>query len=261
MNSKYKEILSQKLQAGIQNEEFIIYMQPKFFTNNQELAGAEALVRWKQNDRIVMPNVFIPLLEKYELITILDSYVFEQTCKFLNKWENQKYKIIPISVNESRQHLYNEKHVEELIQVINKYNVSPSWIELEMTETTVVHNVNLAKQAEKNVHKVGFGVSMDDFGTGYSSFSMLKNINIDILKIDKSFFDDILESKRGKIIVESIINMAHRLNTKVVAEGIEQIEQVRYLDSIGCDMIQGYIFEKPIPISEFEEKYLKNSNL
>lgn len=257
MNSKYREILAQKLQEGIKNEEFLIYLQPKFYTKNQELAGAEALIRWKQNDRIVMPNVFIPLLEKYELITTLDTYVFEETCKFLNKWETNHYKIVPISINESRQHLYNENHVQELIQGINKYNVSPNWIELEMTETTVVHNIALAKQAEQNVHKVGFIVSMDDFGTGYSSFSMLKNINIDILKIDKSFFDDILESKRGKIIVESIINMAHRLNTKVVAEGIETNEQVQYLKSIECDMIQGYIYEKPIPVSEFEKKYLK----
>ena len=130
-------------------------------------------------------------------------------------------------------------------------------IELEMTETTVVNNVELAREAEKNVHKLGFRVSMDDFGTGYSSFSMLKNINIDILKMDKSFFDDILESKRGKIIIESIIDMSHKLNIKVVAEGIETKEQVEYLKSAGCDMIQGYIYEKPIPVIEFEEKYLK----
>ena len=125
-----------------------------------------------------------------------------------------------------------------------------------MTETTVVHNVELAKEAERNVHKLGFIVSMDDFGTGYSSFSMLKNINIDVLKMDKSFFDDVLESRRGKIIIEAVIEMAHKLGIKVVAEGIERKEQVDYLKRIDCDMIQGYYFEKTIKLEEFEEKYV-----
>ena len=125
-----------------------------------------------------------------------------------------------------------------------------------MTETTIVHNVELAKEAERNVHKLGFIVSMDDFGTGYSSFSMLKNINIDVLKMDKSFFDDVLESRRGKIIIEAIIEMAHKLGIKVVAEGIETKEQIDYLKRINCDMVQGYYFEKPIAIEEFATKYV-----
>ena len=161
-------------------------------------------------------------------------------------------------MNESRLHLYNENHINELIDLVNKYNVQPNTIELEMTETTVVHNVELAKEAEKNVHKLGFIVSMDDFGTGYSSFSMLKNINIDVLKMDKSFFDDVLESRRGKIIIEAIIEMAHKLEIQVVAEGIETKEQVDYLKRINCDMIQGYYFEKPITIEELAMKYIKN---
>ena len=204
-----------------------------------------------------MPNVFIPLFEKYSLITILDNYVLEEVFKLMNQWNKKNYRLVPISVNESRKNLYDKNHIDTLIKYINQYNVSPNMIELEMTETTVVDNIELAKEAEKNVHKLGFVVSMDDFGTGYSSFSMLKNINIDILKMDKSFFDDILESKRGKIIIESIIDMSHKLNIKVVAEGIETKEQLDYLKSIDCDMIQGYIYEKPISVALFEEKYLK----
>lgn len=257
MNIKHKKILNDRLNSGMENKEILIYLQPKFYAKTRELAGAEALVRWNRNGRIVMPNVFIPLLEKYELITILDKYVLENICDLINKWSYKGYKIIPISVNESRQNLYNKNHINELIALVDKYNISPSMIELEMTETTVVHNVELAKEAERNVHKLGFVVSMDDFGTGYSSFSMLKNINIDVLKMDKSFFEDILESKRGRIIIESIIEMAHKLNIKVVAEGIENNEQLEYLTKIKCDMIQGYFFEKPISITEFENKYLK----
>lgn len=256
MNNPYKKLLNDILQKGIENKEFLIYLQPKFYVETGELASAEALVRWNRNGKIVMPNVFVPLFEKYELITILDTYVLEEACNLLSKWSEKGYKLVPISVNESRQNLYNPNHIDDLIKLINKYNISPNNIELEMTETTVVHNINLAKAAERNVHKLGFIVSMDDFGTGYSSFSMLKEINIDILKMDKSFFDDILESTRGKIIIESIIEMAHKLDIKVVAEGIETKEQLEYLKNIGCDIIQGYFLEKPITIKEFEDKYL-----
>ncbi len=258
LNLEYRKILEKRLQYGIKNKEFQIYLQPKFYTKTGKLAGAEALIRWKQENELVMPNTFIPLFEKYELITILDTYVLESIFSQLSIWQKKGYKLINISVNESRQHLYNEHHIDDLIHLINEYNVSSNYIELEMTETTIVHNVELAKQAERNVHKLGFKVSMDDFGTGYSSFSMLKNINIDILKLDKSFFDDIIESKRGKIIIEAIINMAHKLNTKTVAEGIETQEQLDYLKRVGCDYVQGYIYEKPITIKEFEEKYISN---
>ena len=237
MNMDYRKILEERLKNGIKNNEFVIYLQPKFYTNTGKLAGAEALIRWNRDGKLVMPNIFIPLFEKYELITELDTYVLENICRLQQQWRKQEYNIVPISVNES--------------------NVQPNTIELEMTETTVVNNVELAKEAEKNVHKLGFIVSMDDFGTGYSSFSMLKNINIDVLKMDKSFFDDVLESRRGKIIIEAVIEMSHKLNIKVVAEGIETKEQVEYLKNIKCDMIQGYYFEKPMTIEKFEEKYMK----
>ena len=257
MNIDYRKILEERLKKGIKNNEFVIYLQPKFYTNTGKLAGAEALIRWNRDGKLVMPNIFIPLFEKYELITELDTYVLENICRLQQQWRKQEYNIVPISVNESRLHLYNENHINDLIDLVNKYNVQPNTIELEMTETTVVNNVELAKEAEKNVHKLGFIVSMDDFGTGYSSFSMLKNINIDVLKMDKSFFDDVLESIRGKIIIEAIIEMSHKLNIKVVAEGIETKEQVEYLKNIKCDMIQGYYFEKPMTIEKFEEKYMK----
>ena len=258
MNMDYKKILEERLKNGIKNNEFVIYLQPKFYTNTGKLAGAEALIRWNRDGKLVMPNIFIPLFEKYELITELDTYVLENICRLQQQWRKQEYNIVTISVNESRLHLYNENHINDLIDLVNKYNVQPNTIELEMTETTVVHNVELAKEAEKNVHKLGFIVSMDDFGTGYSSFSMLKNINIDVLKMDKSFFDDVLESRRGKIIIEAVIEMSHKLNMKVVAEGIETKEQVEYLKNVKCDMIQGYYFEKPMTIEKFEEKYMKH---
>lgn len=257
MNMDYRKILEDRLNKGIKNNEFVIYLQPKFYTNTGKIAGAEALIRWYRDGEMVMPNIFIPILEKYELVTELDTYVLENICGLQQQWKKQGYNIVPISVNESRLHLYNENHINDLLDLVNKYNVQPNTIELEMTETTVVNNVELAKEAERNVHKLGFIVSMDDFGTGYSSFSMLKNINIDVLKMDKSFFDDVLESRRGKIIIEAVIEMSHKLNIKVVAEGIETKEQVEYLKNIKCDMIQGYYFERPLEVEKFENKYMK----
>lgn len=258
MNEDARKMIEKRLQEGIKNNEFLIYLQPKFYAKNSKLAGAEALVRWKRNDDILMPNVFIPIFEEYKIITKLDMYVFEQVCKLLERWNNQKYKSIPISINESRQHLHEFDYIDNLLKVINKYNISHNNIELEMTETAVIQDVDTAKQTERELHKLGFIVSMDDFGVGYSSFSMLKNINIDVLKIDKSFFDDILENNKAKIIIESVIEMCKKLDITTVAEGIESFEQVEYLKKIECDMIQGYVFAKPMSIKEFEEKYINN---
>ena len=147
MNMDYRKILEERLKNGIKNNEFVIYLQPKFYTNTGKLAGAEALIRWNRDGKLVMPNIFIPLFEKYELITELDTYVLENICRLQQQWRKQEYNIVPISVNESRLHLYNENHINDLIDLVNKYNVQPNTIELEMTETTVVNNVELAKDA------------------------------------------------------------------------------------------------------------------
>lgn len=252
-----KKSLKAELERALKREEFVVYLQPKFWTSNEKLAGAEALVRWEHPDKgFLLPNSFVPDLEECGLIEALDTYVLKQVCKKQSQWKKKNYIEVPIAVNESKAHLFNSEHPETLISILEEYRVSPHLIELEMTESTVVHNIEEAKQAERRVHELGFCVSMDDFGTGYSSFSMLKDIHIDILKMDKSFFNGILTNKRAKAIVESVIQMAKRLDIKTVAEGIETEEQVEYLKSIGCDIIQGYYFSKPIPIDEFEKKYL-----
>lgn len=185
----------------------------------------------------------------------MDNYVLEKVCQLQKKWKSQGYTELPIAVNESRKHLYDPYHFLFLKELLEKYQIPARLIELEMTENTVVHNIEVAKQAERNVHALGFIVSMDDFGTGYSSFSMLKDIQIDILKIDKSFFEEITNNKKGRDIIESIISMTKKLQIKTVAEGIENQEQVDYLKQIGCDYIQGYYFSPPVPIEVFEQKY------
>ena len=240
----------------IKNNEFKIYVQPKFDIYTQKIVGGEALIRRIKDNEIIMPKFFIPEYEKIGIIGKLNIYVFENICKKLKEWKEKGYKLIPISINESAKDLYNKSYLDELNKIIKKYEIKPSLIELELTETVVLENIENAKEAEKQVHSLGFIVSMDDFGVGYSSFSMLRKIEIDVLKIDKSFSDEVLNDERGRIIIESIIQMAKRLKIKTVAEGIETKEQVDYLKQIGCDMIQGYYFEKPLPLEEFEEKYL-----
>ncbi len=252
-----KKQIEEDFKKGMQNKEFQVYLQPKFDTKTEEIVGAEALIRRNKQGTILLPQAFVPSYEKTGVITKLDMWVFEQVCKTLNRWIQKGYTLFPISINESRRHLYHKRHVQELERAINHYHIPAQYIELEMTESAVVNNIEVAKEAERKVHQIGFIVSMDDFGTGYSSFHMLRQIEIDVLKIDKKFSDQVLEDERGKIILESIIQMAKRLHIRTVAEGIETKEQVEYLRQIGCDWIQGYYFAKPMTIQQFEEIYLK----
>ena len=248
-------LIKKDFEQAIKNREFKIYLQPKFDSQTEKLVGAEALVRRQKQNQIIFPDDFIPLYEEINIVTKLDLYVLEEVCKTLQEWQEQNHFLF-ISVNESPKHLSNELHGKELINILNQYGVSPSSIELEVTEGAVIQDIEVAKKAQSRVHSLGFTTAMDDFGVGYSSFSMLKNIPIDVLKIDKSFLKDLLQKKRDQIILESVIDMAHKLKIKTVMEGVETKEEVEYLREIGCDILQGYYFSKPIPVNEFEEKYL-----
>ena len=249
--------MEKELLNSIKNNEFVIYLQPKFDTITERIVGAEALVRKLKDGKIIMPDKFIPIYEKNGMITLLDTYVLEEVCKLQKKWKEQNFLLLSVSVNESRHHLKNKNHIKELKEIVNKYKVNPELIELEMTETTIVEDIKLASNAANSVKEIGFKVSMDDFGTGYSAFNILKDIEIDILKIDKTFFENLENNKRAQIIIEAIIRMCKKLNIKTVAEGIETKKQVEFLKKMSCDIIQGYYFSKPVTIEEYEEKYLK----
>lgn len=246
------------IEEEIEENQFVIFLQGKFDTNTEKVVGAEALIRKVKNSQIILPDEFIPNYEVTGEIIKLDMYVLEEVCKLQNKWKKNNLPILPISINESRLHLKNPNHISELKEIVQKYNVNPSNIELEMTETTVVEDIKLAKHAAKNVHELGFKISMDDFGTGYSAFNVLKDIEIDILKIDKSFFQDLETNERAQIIIQTIVEMCKKLKIKTVAEGIENSNQLKFLRNIQCDMVQGYYFSKPIPVVEFEEEYVTN---
>lgn len=242
---------------SLRDGEFEIYYQPKYFIDNSTLAGAEALVRWNHHEKGFMsPGEFIPLFEKSDFIIKLDHYVFENTCKNIRKWLDEGKEVVTISINFSRVHLNNPNCLDEYEKLIKKYNIPPKLLEFEFTESAIFENSSTLIKILEHIHRIGCSVSMDDFGTGYSSLNMLKEVPVDVLKLDKEFFSDSSDSTRGKDIVEAIVTLARKLNIHVVAEGVEEQEQLEFLHNIKCDVAQGYYFSKPIPMTEFEKLLL-----
>ncbi|CAI3653667.1 putative bifunctional diguanylate cyclase/phosphodiesterase [Clostridium neonatale] len=249
-----------KMRSALINKEFIVYLQPKIDLSTRQISGAEALVRWLPPDEnLIPPKDFIPLFEKNGFVVELDFYVYEEVFKVLRKWLDEKRCLVPISLNVSRIHLRDYNFVPRLTSLINKYNLPTDLIELEITESTFFENINQLLKVISELKHYGFTFSIDDFGSGYSSLNILKDLPIDVLKLDKGFFPRDNISKKEKIIVSTIVDMAKKLDIRVISEGIETIEQCDFLTNIGCDMVQGYLFAKPMPISEFE-KIVSSSN-
>lgn len=246
--------IESSMEDALKNNEFKVVYQPKVFTENEKLAGAEALVRWHRNGKIITPNEFIPLFEKNKFIIKLDLYIFEQVCKDMVSWE-EKFNFVPtISINVSKNHFENENFIDEYIDIINKYNIETNKIDLEITESaTIDENIDILKILNK-IKQQGFTISIDDFGTGYSSLSMLQNMPIDIIKIDKMFIDK-SDLKSNKNIINYIMMIAEFLGAKTIVEGVENREQVEFLRKLKCDMIQGYYYSKPISKEEFENYF------
>lgn len=254
-NRLYKEKrLEDNMNKALEKGEFIVYYQPKYSLNDgNEIEGAEALIRWNSPEMgFISPIDFIPLFEKNGFIVNIDMFVFEEVCKTLNKWINKGYTPVPISVNMSRVHLYRNNFIENITDLINKYDISPEFIELELTESIVFDNLNILINIMKKIKEIGFLISMDDFGSGYSSLNLLKDLPFDVLKLDRVFLIETTDTKRGKIIISKIVEMAKAINIKVICEGVETYEQVEFLKEIGCDKAQGYLFAKPMVLDEFE---------
>ena len=241
------------MQQALENREFVIYYQPKISTQNDKITEAEALVRWFRNGKLIPPNEFIPIFEKNRFIIKLDKYIFKEVCKDLNNWKqkNVNLKVPMISINISKEHFYEEEFIKEFVDIAKKYNIDPKEIELEITESATLNsNIDVIK-VMNNIKKYGFRISLDDFGTGTSTLGMLQNMPIDTLKIDKIFVDKIDFNNTDKNIIEYIVYIAKKLNLKTVAEGVENENQVNYLKSIECDMLQGYYYSKPVSKGTF----------
>lgn len=247
------------MEAALRDEEFQVYLQPKYSPSNAKLVGAEALVRWiSPTEGLIAPNRFIPIFEATGFITKLDDYMISHVAKLQAEWTIQGRKMIPVSVNVSRAHFASEGLAEHICQLVDAYGPRHELIELEVTESAFFDDKDILVETVKQLRAYGFHVSMDDFGAGYSSLNSLKDIPLDVLKLDGEFFrgDD---DGRGEIVVKEAIQLARSLDMRVVAEGIERKEQVDFLARQGCDMIQGFYFAKPMPIAEFEEKVEKDA--
>ena len=241
------------MEIAMKNGEFQVYFQPKVSLTTRKTAGAEALVRWNVPGRgIVPPGEFIPLFERNGFIIKIDQFVFEQTCVLLRRWTDEGRELIPISVNLSRRHLEDPDFLKPYIEIRERYGVPAKFLEIELTEAMVFEDLGRIKDAIEEIHRAGFHCSMDDFGSGYSSLNVLKEVPMDSLKMDRGFFIG-ENGTRGTDVVKAVIGLAKGLGMTVVAEGVESEDMVELLTGAGCDMIQGYIFAKPMPVAGFEE--------
>lgn len=250
----HEKEIGNRMQEALENQEFTFFLQPKYDLKSNEICGAEALVRWNDPKRGLLPPAeFVPIFEKNGFITRMDLFVFEQVCALLQKWLDSGVTPVPVSVNLSRVHLRTPEFLKEYRSIWEKYRVPAHLIEIELTETLVFENLDTFGRIIDQIHKIGFHCSLDDFGSGYSSLNTLKDIPADVLKLDRAFFNDpAMENERGNDVVESVIELAHKLQMQTVAEGIETLPQLEFLRQTNCDVVQGYIFSKPIPVSEFE---------
>ena len=242
------------MQGALERHEFQMYLQPKYTTNGEKVGGAEALVRWiHPTEGFVPPGKFIPIFEKNGFILQLDDYMINEVARYQAKWISEGKKVVPISVNVSRAHFLNDNLAEHIRNIIDSYCVPHDCIELELTESAFFDDKNALIATVKKMQEFGFMVSMDDFGAGYSSLNSLKELPLDVIKLDAEFFRGEGNDERGKLIVTETIDLAKRLGMHIVAEGIETREQVDFLKERECDLIQGFYFAKPMPTDEFEK--------
>ena len=237
---------------AIQNKEFMAFYQPKVSIDNYMIVGAEALVRWKQDQTFVSPGEFIPEFEQNGMICELDFYILEQVCMDIRQWLAMGIEPIRISVNFSRRHLSNPNLAEDIMRIIKKYDIDSKYIEIELTETVDEEEAGLLISFMNKMRKYQILMTIDDFGTGFASLNMLRSFPVDVLKIDKSLVDNMEENDH--IILSNVVKMASELDMDVVAEGVETWEQVDYLKTVNCSVVQGFLFDRPMPKEQFEEK-------
>ena len=259
-NLSWGNYIKAYVETAIEQDEFLVYLQPKFDIKSEHIKGAEALIRWNyKNKDFLPPYRFIPFFEKDGSIGKIDDLVLKKVWTALAKWKKEGKALYPISVNLSRSRMDDPRLIDNLVSIIDHYGVDHQLIDFELTESATYDNTEHMLSVLEELRKRGFKISMDDFGTGYSSLSLLTQMPINTLKIDKSFVDKVateMESKEDLIVLRHIITLAKELGFVCLAEGAESKNQVDRLRELGCEIIQGYYYSKPIPISEYEEKYL-----
>lgn len=245
---------------ALENREFECYLQPKYGTNSREIVGAEALIRWNSKEfGFVCPGDFIPLAEKNGFVVELDFFILEEVCKMLRRWLDNGKTPIVISVNQSRLHINDDDYIWRLREIVDKYEIPYEYIELELTESVFTEDAERMIAIMKKLHEIGFKLSIDDFGSGYSSLNLLKDIPADVLKIDREFFNGTVNSKKGRAVISSVVDMAKNLEMNVISEGVETQDQIDFLKEIDCNMVQGFYFSKPMKLKDFDELWEKQN--
>lgn len=244
-------------QRALKEDEFIPYYQPKVNAKNCMLCGCEALVRWQKNGEMISPAEFIPILEKANAIYDIDFRVFELVCKDIRDWLNRGIEPVRISTNFSKLHLNNPDFVQKIIEIKNRYNIDGKYLEVELTESAGITNFAVIQQFAEQIRSAGMYVAIDDFGTGYSSLSMIQTIKADVVKMDRSFLEHCFTSDaQGKQFIIDVIAIINHQNEEVLFEGVENKAQLDFLVQNGCNIIQGFYFDKPLSHDEFEKRLI-----
>ena len=252
------EILSE-IQNACRTGQICTFVQPQYDILNREYVSMEALVRWNHPVRgLLTPDKFIDVCEENGFISDIDFCVLEQMCSYIRRRLDADLRVLPIAINQSQITIHEKGYVRRLMALTGKYNIPPKYIELEVTESAYVNNLGETISVLSELRECGFRISMDDFGTGYSTLNFLKDIPVDSLKIDKTFLTENLIEKKPAEIIKSITSMAHNINIRVVCEGVEYPQQVQFLQNIGCELVQGYLFGKPMPYTDVAE-FIENA--
>ena len=248
-----EQAITESMEAALTEGQFAVYLQPKYWLQDDTLAGAEALARWIHPELgFLAPAEFIPLFEKNGFITRLDRFVWEQTCKLLRAWREKGYPALPVSVNVSRADVYQEDLPETLSNLVKQYGIEPGQLHLELTESAYTENPGQIITMVDELRRRGFVIEMDDFGSGYSSLNMLSQVRFDILKLDMQFIQTETAKPGEMSLMRFVVKLAKWMNLSTVAEGAETKAQVERLREVGCDYAQGYFFSRPLPIEKYE---------
>ena len=243
------------MDSAIKNHDFLVYYQPKYNITGDtpKLCSAEALIRWKHPELgMISPGDFIPLFEHNGLIQKVDNYVWECAARQVDEWKKKLGYTLPVSVNVSRIDLFDPQLEEKLHKVLSDSGITENELMIEITESAYADDAAKVMEITEKLRSEGFKIEIDDFGSGYSSLNMIMNIPVDVLKLDRSFVKNLKKDEKSLMLVEIVIGIARFLNVPVVAEGVEDEDQLKTLKGMGCEIVQGFYFSRPVPAEEFE---------